>query len=149
LTSMASNGTTEAGDDSAVGRCVNDGLRRREEGERAVGARGYDGIEARESDEVEACGTEGDAIAGAVTRSTKGRSRRRAAQGASESTRPRAYREVSVFARMSILFVTVSEEEGDCNVCLEMRADKRMRRLMSGELTDYRVVRTRPKPLHC
>jgi hypothetical protein len=138
---MASNGTTEAGDDSAVGRCVNDGPREREEGDSAVGSRRCDGIEAR--------GTEGDAIVGTVTRSTKGRPRRQAAQVASGSTRPRAYREVSAFALMSILFVTVSEEEGDCNVCLEMRADKLMRRLISGELTDYRVVRTSPKPLHC
>jgi hypothetical protein len=39
------------------------------------------------------------------------------------------------------------EEEGDFTVCLEMRADELMRRLISGELTNYRVVRTRPKPL--
>jgi hypothetical protein len=44
--------------------------------------------------------------------------------------------------------VRVLEEEGDCIVCLEMRADELMRRLISGELTNYRVVRTRPKPLH-
>jgi hypothetical protein len=55
--------STEAGDDSAEGRCVNDGPRGREEGDRAVGARGCEGVEAR--------GTEGEAIAGAVTRSTK------------------------------------------------------------------------------
>jgi hypothetical protein len=29
-----------------------------------------------------------------------------------------------------------------------MRADELMRHLISGELTNYRVVRTRPKPLH-
>jgi hypothetical protein len=40
------------------------------------------------------------------------------------------------------------EEEGDCIVCLEMRADELMRRLISGELTNYRVVCTRLKPLH-
>jgi hypothetical protein len=44
--------------------------------------------------------------------------------------------------------VTVLKEEGDCIVCLEMRADERMRHLISGKLTDYRVVRTSPEPLH-
>jgi hypothetical protein len=44
--------------------------------------------------------------------------------------------------------VTVFEEEGDCIVCLEMRADELMRRLISGELTNYSVVRTSPEPLH-
>jgi hypothetical protein len=44
--------------------------------------------------------------------------------------------------------VRVSEEEGDCIVCLEMRADEILKRLISGELTNYRVVRTRPKSLH-
>jgi hypothetical protein len=44
--------------------------------------------------------------------------------------------------------VTVFEEEGNCIVCLEMRADELMRRLISGELTIYSVVRTSPEPLH-
>jgi hypothetical protein len=44
--------------------------------------------------------------------------------------------------------VRVSKEEGDCIVCLEMRADELMRHLISGELTNYRVVRTSPEPLH-
>jgi hypothetical protein len=43
--------------------------------------------------------------------------------------------------------VTVFEEEGHCVVCLEMRADELMRHLISGELTNYRVVRTSPEPL--
>jgi hypothetical protein len=38
-------------------------------------------------------------------------------------------------------------KRGDCIVCLEMRTDELMRRLISGELTNYRVVHTRPKPL--
>jgi hypothetical protein len=46
------------------------------------------------------------------------------------------------------LFVTVLEEEGNCIVCLEMRAHELMRRLISGELTNYSVVRTSPEPLH-
>ena len=44
-------------------------------------------------------------------------------------------------------YVRVFKEEGDCIVCLEMRADELMRRLISGELTNYRVVRTSPEPL--
>jgi hypothetical protein len=44
--------------------------------------------------------------------------------------------------------VRVFEEEGDCIVCLEMRADELIRRLISGELTNYSVVRTSPEPLH-
>jgi hypothetical protein len=40
------------------------------------------------------------------------------------------------------------EEEGDCIVCLEMRANELMRRLISGGLANYRVVRTSPKPLY-
>jgi hypothetical protein len=43
--------------------------------------------------------------------------------------------------------VAVFEEEGNCIVCLEMRADGLMRRLISGELTNYSVVRTSPEPL--
>jgi hypothetical protein len=43
--------------------------------------------------------------------------------------------------------VRVFEEEGDCSVCLEMSDDELMRHLISGELTNYRVVCTRPKPL--
>ena len=43
--------------------------------------------------------------------------------------------------------VRVFEEEGDCIICLEMRADELMRRLISGELTNYRVVRTSLEPL--
>jgi predicted RNA-binding protein YlxR (DUF448 family) len=35
------------------------------------------------------------------------------------------------------------EEERDCIVCLEMRADELMRRLVSGDLTNYSVVRTK------
>jgi hypothetical protein len=46
------------------------------------------------------------------------------------------------------LGVTVFEEEESCIVCLEMRADELMRRLISGELTNYSVVRTSPEPLH-
>jgi hypothetical protein len=44
--------------------------------------------------------------------------------------------------------VTVFEEEGDCIVCLEIRADKLMRRLILGKLTIYSVVRTSLEPLH-
>jgi hypothetical protein len=44
--------------------------------------------------------------------------------------------------------VRVFEEEGDCSLCLEMSDDELMRHLISGELTNYRVVCTRPKPLH-
>jgi hypothetical protein len=44
-------------------------------------------------------------------------------------------------------FVRVFEEEGDCIVCLEIRADKLIRHLISGELANYKVVRTSPKPL--
>jgi hypothetical protein len=44
--------------------------------------------------------------------------------------------------------VRVSEEEGNCIVCLEIRADELMRHLIPGELTNYRVVRTNPEPLH-
>jgi hypothetical protein len=44
--------------------------------------------------------------------------------------------------------VAVLEEEGDCIVCLEMRANELMRRLISSELANYRVVRTSPEPLH-
>jgi hypothetical protein len=46
------------------------------------------------------------------------------------------------------LGVTVFEEEANCTVCLEIRADELMRRLISGELTNYSVVRTSPEPLH-
>jgi hypothetical protein len=46
------------------------------------------------------------------------------------------------------LGVTAFEEEGNCIVCLEMRADELMRRLILGELTNYSVVRTSPQPLH-
>jgi hypothetical protein len=45
------------------------------------------------------------------------------------------------------VLVRVFEEKGDCIVCLEIRADKLMRRLISGELTNYSVVRTSPEPL--
>jgi hypothetical protein len=41
----------------------------------------------------------------------------------------------------------VFEEEGNCIVCLEIRADELMRHLISGELANYRLVRTSPKPL--
>jgi hypothetical protein len=50
--------------------------------------------------------------------------------------------------RQGFYTVTVSKEEGDCILCLEMRADELMRHLISGELTNYRVVRTSPEPLH-
>jgi hypothetical protein len=43
--------------------------------------------------------------------------------------------------------VTVFEEKRGCIVCLEMRADKLMRRLISGELINYSVVRTSSEPL--
>jgi hypothetical protein len=43
--------------------------------------------------------------------------------------------------------VRVLEEEGNCIVCLEMRADVLIRRLISGELTNYSVVRTSLEPL--
>jgi hypothetical protein len=43
--------------------------------------------------------------------------------------------------------VTVFEEEGNCIVCLEMRADELMRRLISGELTNYSAVITSPELL--
>jgi hypothetical protein len=43
--------------------------------------------------------------------------------------------------------VRVFEEEGNCIVCLEIRADELIRHLISGELTNYRVVRTSPEPL--
>jgi hypothetical protein len=35
----------------------------------------------------------------------------------------------------------------DCIVCLGMRAGELIRRLISGELTNYEVVRTSPEPL--
>jgi hypothetical protein len=47
----------------------------------------------------------------------------------------------------AVVIVTVFEEEGNCIVCLEMRADELMRHLISGELTKHRVVRTSPEPL--
>jgi hypothetical protein len=43
--------------------------------------------------------------------------------------------------------VTVLEEERDGIACLEMRADKLMRHIISGELANYRVVRSSPEPL--
>jgi hypothetical protein len=46
-----------------------------------------------------------------------------------------------------LINVTVLWEERDCIVCLEMRADELMRHLISGELANYKVVRTSPKPL--
>jgi hypothetical protein len=49
---------------------------------------------------------------------------------------------------MIALLLRYQEEEGDCIVCLEMRANELMRRLIPGELTDYRVVRSSPEPLH-
>jgi hypothetical protein len=48
---------------------------------------------------------------------------------------------------INFVFVTVLKEEWDCIVCLEMRADELMRHLISGKLTNYRVVRTSPEPL--
>jgi hypothetical protein len=47
-----------------------------------------------------------------------------------------------------ISIVRVSWEERPCIVCLEMRADELVRRLISGELTNYRVLRTSKEPLH-
>jgi hypothetical protein len=49
--------------------------------------------------------------------------------------------------RKSRKSVRVFGEEGNCIVCLEMRADELMRRLISGELTNYSVVRTSPELL--
>jgi hypothetical protein len=49
---------------------------------------------------------------------------------------------------IDIVVVTVFEEEGDCIVCLEIRADELIRRLISGKLTNYSVVRTSLEPLH-
>jgi hypothetical protein len=49
---------------------------------------------------------------------------------------------------IDLSIVRIFEEEGNCIVCLEMRADELMRHLISGELTNYRVVRTSPEPLH-
>jgi hypothetical protein len=46
-----------------------------------------------------------------------------------------------------MISVTVFEQEGNCVVCPEMRADELMRHLISGELTNYRVVRTIAEPL--
>ena len=46
-----------------------------------------------------------------------------------------------------VITVTIFKEEGNCIVCLEMRADELMRRLISGELTNYSVVRTSLEPL--
>jgi hypothetical protein len=47
------------------------------------------------------------------------------------------------------MFIRVLKEEGDYIVYLEMRADELMRHLISGKLTNYRVVRTSPEPLQC
>jgi hypothetical protein len=47
----------------------------------------------------------------------------------------------------ALVHVTVSWEEKDCIVCLEIRADELMRCLISGELTNYSVVRTSPELL--
>jgi hypothetical protein len=47
-----------------------------------------------------------------------------------------------------ILGVTVFEEEASCFVCLEIRVDKLMRRLILGELSNYSVLRTSLEPLH-
>jgi hypothetical protein len=44
--------------------------------------------------------------------------------------------------------VRVFEGKRGCIVCLEMRVDKLIRRLISGELTNYSVIRTSPEPLH-
>jgi hypothetical protein len=52
-----------------------------------------------------------------------------------------------IHASAGIEAVRVFEEEGNCIFCLEMRADELMRHLISGELANYRVVRTSPKPL--
>jgi hypothetical protein len=46
------------------------------------------------------------------------------------------------------LGVTVFEEEASCIVCLEIEADELIRRLISGELTNYSVVRTSLELLH-
>jgi hypothetical protein len=46
-----------------------------------------------------------------------------------------------------VISVTVFEEDGDCIVCLEMRADELMRHLIPGELADYKIVRTNSDPL--
>jgi hypothetical protein len=51
------------------------------------------------------------------------------------------------YVALMIGYVTVNQGKRDCIVCLEMRADELMRRLISGELTNYSVVRTSPEPL--
>jgi hypothetical protein len=48
---------------------------------------------------------------------------------------------------MVFINVTVSWEERDCIVYLEIRPDELIRRLISGELTNYSVVRTSLEPL--
>jgi hypothetical protein len=51
-------------------------------------------------------------------------------------------------ASRPIIGVTVSKEEGDCIVYLEIRANKLIRHLVLGKLTNYRVVRTSLELLH-
>jgi hypothetical protein len=57
------------------------------------------------------------------------------------------YLEMHFVKNLAVILVRVFEEEGNRNVCLEMRADKLMRHLISGKLTNYRVVGTSPEPL--
>jgi hypothetical protein len=52
------------------------------------------------------------------------------------------------FTRVDSLICKGYRWKRDCIVCLEMRADELMRRLISGELANYSVVRTSPEPLH-
>jgi hypothetical protein len=47
-----------------------------------------------------------------------------------------------------MLDVRVSSKEGNCIVCLEIRADELIRRLILGKLTNYSVVRTSLELLH-
>jgi hypothetical protein len=57
----------------------------------------------------------------------------------------RAFYQIHIFSRFN--FVAALKEEGDCIVCLEMRGNELMRRLIFSELTNYRVVRTSPELL--
>jgi hypothetical protein len=52
-----------------------------------------------------------------------------------------------MLSRGDIAVVTILEGKRGCIVYLEMRTDKLMRRIISGELTNYSVVRTSPEPL--
>jgi hypothetical protein len=47
-----------------------------------------------------------------------------------------------------MLDVRVLSEEENCIVCLKIRADELIGRLILGKLTNYSVVRTSLEPLH-